>query len=509
MQLSVRCILTAVSALLLSLTTARANNLTLGVVTLVPAAGGCATVSFDLSWENSWRDSENFDAVWLFMKYSLDGGTRWHHATLATAGIDPADTNPGTNSLLEIVVPPDRKGAFMQRKEAGNGTIATSGATLSWDYAADNVSAKAEAIVEVHGIEMIYVPRGPFYVGDSADDLEHDYQQVFYCTYITTNDMTLLANDGSGTHDDPYFNLEGCGRPALVTGNFNANYPNGFDPFYMAKYEMSEGQYTAMLNRLTPQQALNRYPDMANTHRHTITGLITHTGAAFTTRAPDRAASFYYFTDCWIDAAAYVDWAALRPATEMEFEKAARGPLPPVHQEYAWGTTNIGGNYSAILDDATPDERPNNETANMNYNLSSPKGAIRSGAFATNNADRIKAGAGYYGAMDMSGNVFDRVISSGPSRANAAGAAAQWPSFGGQHGDGELDANGDHDAPGWSQNGDHYTGRAGGWSGWSSKSLIETQLRVRRTQTFFYSTSYGGVRAARTAPLFATEGEKQ
>ena len=40
----------------------------------------------------------------------------------------------------------------------------------------------------------------------------------------------------------------------------------------------------------------------------------------------------------WMDLAAYLDWAALRPMTELEFEKICRGPNPPIAGEYVWGT---------------------------------------------------------------------------------------------------------------------------------------------------------------------------
>lgn len=43
----------------------------------------------------------------------------------------------------------------------------------------------------------------------------------------------------------------------------------------------------------------------------------------------------------WMDGAAYTDWAALRPFTELEFEKAARGPQLVVNDEYSWGSTDL------------------------------------------------------------------------------------------------------------------------------------------------------------------------
>lgn len=483
-------------AMLLVAGTAGANNLTVENVTLSPSTGGKATIAFDLSWENSWRDAENFDAAWIFVKYSTDGGTRWRHATLATAGTNPSGFSVGTNTVLEIVVPADKKGALIQRSTLGEGDIATENMQLAWDFAGDGVSSRAQAIVEVMGIEMVYIPAGPFYVGDDADDVPQNYIRPLACTYITTNDMSLSPSSGSGTAADPYINPEGCGRPGLITGTFNAGYPNGYDAYYMAKYEMSEAQYTAMLNKLSPEQAMNRYPDLANFEGHMITGIVTTTTSTFTSAAPERAAGFFYYHDCWIDTAAYVDWAALRPATEMEFEKAGRGPLPAVAHEFAWGVTNTPIAVASVLHEGTAEEVPADPTANANFGWTDQGHPVRCGAFATNGSDRVKAGAGYYGVMELSGNTIDRTISSGAK--NVTGGSAEWPSFSGLHGDGELDAGGNPDVAGWPMNGDLYTGRGGGYR--STYGSAEIQLRGRRTQTYMYQRGYGGVRAVRTAP---------
>ena len=37
----------------------------------------------------------------------------------------------------------------------------------------------------------------------------------------------------------------------------------------------------------------------------------------------------------------YADWAAMRPMTELEFEKACRGTASEVANEYVWGSTSI------------------------------------------------------------------------------------------------------------------------------------------------------------------------
>ncbi len=45
----------------------------------------------------------------------------------------------------------------------------------------------------------------------------------------------------------------------------------------------------------------------------------------------------------WRVGLAFAAWAGLRPMTELEFEKACRGPLKPVVDEYARGTAKVVG----------------------------------------------------------------------------------------------------------------------------------------------------------------------
>ncbi len=489
---------TLVALLLLGAGFARANNLQIDNVVLSAAGSGKALVSFDIAWDNSWRDAENFDAAWVFVKYTDDNGASWRHATLAASGVNPDGFSPGNGGLFELVVPDDKKGVFVQRQASGSGSVSDTGVELLWDFAQDGVSPHVMARVRVMGIEMVYIPEGAFYVGDTPGDFINNYQSCLLCTYIDSPDMSLTATTGSGTVEDPYTSPEGCGRPGAITGTFDPGYPNGYNAFYIMKYEMTQGMYADMLNCLTYEQALNRYPDMAPTSRNTITGSIFSTGGVFAAAAPHRAAGFFYYHDCWLDAASYVDWAALRPATEMEFEKAGRGPEVPVNKVYPWGATNFPTAFSGLTDDGADTERPANGDANANFTSASPDGPIRVGAFATNNADRVKAGAGYYGVMELGGNVIDRVVSSGGT---GLGTTPQFPSYNGAHGDGELNAGGYADTPGWPGSGDHYTGRGGGWGG----STIDLQMRTRRTQTYMYQRGYGGVRAARSAPVFPEE----
>jgi hypothetical protein len=93
-----------------------------------------AKVRFDISWDNSWRTDINYDAAWVFIKYSTNAGTSWNHATLKTSGTNPDGFSQGSGTALDIIVPSDKKGAFLRRSVNGVGSISTNSLQFVWDY---------------------------------------------------------------------------------------------------------------------------------------------------------------------------------------------------------------------------------------------------------------------------------------------------------------------------------------------------------------------------------------
>ena len=80
-----------------------ANNITISNQTLTngSAADGYGFVTFDLSWENSWRLSSgvsNWDAAWVFVKYRVGAG-EWLPANLHNTG-----HIAGTGTAADITV---------------------------------------------------------------------------------------------------------------------------------------------------------------------------------------------------------------------------------------------------------------------------------------------------------------------------------------------------------------------------------------------------------------------
>lgn len=490
------------AGLVLFAVAAQGNNIAISNQCLLAQNTSARTrlIRFDLSWENSWRDNENYDAAWVFLKYSADGGATWRHATLKSSGANPAGFSQGSGTDLDIVVPADRKGAFLQRAAPGEGPASAKGIQLVWDYGADlgkNGDAQAAlATIRINAVEMVYIPAGPFYLGDylntyaeglsptaqprdseKAQNIGPDGCQIL----VRSNDVSALKikiaipysqsispfdDSANGVVGQISYFADSGGAPGSCSGiwfngksgialdqptanNLNSNWPTGLKAFYYLRYEVSQAQYRDFLNALAPAQALERYGATASI-----------SGARFGIR-PDNglygcdlnANGVFDEADdgqcvpvtCRSanDSLALNDWAALRWVTEFEYEKAARGPNPPVKAESAnayGGDAVVPTGYAYS---GTPDEVPANNAEDgawVVYNVGNLTGPLRSGALATASSSRKKAMAGYYGNLDLSGNVMEDVVSVGTVKGRAYSAA---------HGDGQLSTNGFADVAGW------------------------------------------------------------
>ena len=442
------------------------NNIAVTNVTLNDLNAGAhyIHITFDLSWKNSWRVStapNNWDAAWLFAKYRLEGSKEWQHAMLSTKDSDHAVP---TGATLKVgLTGTNGMGAFIYRSSNGTGDVNYPGVQLRWNYGGAGLQDGHNVEIAVFAIEMVYIPEGSFYVGDGAAIA------TFASKLIGPAGVVVTCQKNSETFDD--LQLKGDG--ILIDGDDgidmdgteavdNADFPTGYKAFYIMKAELSQGQYTDFLNLLTDAQDDIRYPNMNGQYRHTITGSY----AQYTTTTPARACNYLYFGD----GAAYADWAGLRPMTELEFEKACRGPESAVAGEYAWGNTKIKTGRYTIQNDGQPNAIVTNLGAgigNANYQGTDKLGSgpLRCGIFAASKADptREEAGATYYGVMEMSGNLFERCVTIG----NIAGRR-----FAGTHGDGSVISSGEYagnatnsDWPGYRSDRGVHTGAGSGARG--------------------------------------------
>ncbi|MDP2904740.1 MAG: hypothetical protein Q8O22_00380 [Candidatus Omnitrophota bacterium] len=474
---SVLCLLSSVFCPL-----SYANNITVTNAALGTQDTNAHTmaVQFDISWENAWRDATNNDAAWVFIKYSTDSGATWSHATLKTSGTNPGDFSRGTATVggasknLDIVVPTDKKGGFVQIASAdtGSGTLSATGLQFVWDYGTDIAAATkdtdaATATIRVMAVEMAYIPAGSFDIGDGNGTSEST--NAFHVTDNTklTIGTTLVGSikvDVNG-YDDDQIELTGIGIKGdggLDTNNDgtinNAAFPTGYNAFYIMKYEISQGQYRDFLNMLTRAQqaartAITASPTASNyamtnaatvTYRDTIrnpasipSGPITF-GCDYAANSAAGNGIFNASTDgewiaanylSWMDQAAYADWAALRPMTELEFEKAGRGPDAAVNGEYAWGSSGSLTQVNGITNPGAANETAANSGNCVYGGAANVQGPMRGGVAAVSSSTRTQAGASYYGVMELSGNLWERPVTVGNSNGR---------SFIGSHGDGIL-----------------------------------------------------------------------
>jgi hypothetical protein len=466
-------------------TTGFANNINVTNVGLtgqntaagVNNANNFTLVQFNLSWENSHRVSfgpTNWDAAWVFIKYRVAGGV-WQHARLNSTGntaptgstIDIGLQTPGTafNSTTNPGL-----GAFIYRSTVGSGTFTANSVQLRWNYGANGVLDNSVVEVQVYAVEMIYVPSGAFNAGGGGGSA------AFTSTTIST---ALASTVPAGTGS--LGGLAG-GYPTGQTAP-NAAFPNGFAALYTMKYEISQQQYVDFLNNISTASATAR-----NTANISARNTISATAGVYSTTNPSVACNFLG----WSDFAAYLDWSGLRPMTELEFEKICRGTLPSIASEYAWGTATITA-ATGISNSGLSNESASNLGANANYGgtASNINGPLRVGIFAGTNTTRSQAGATYYGAMEFSGNLWERVISMG---------AAEGRAYSGLHGDGEISAAGEANVTNWPASS---TGVGGGIKGGSwGDPIANLQISDRSSASTSFPLRYSttGGRGIRTAP---------
>ncbi|MBK8871748.1 MAG: SUMF1/EgtB/PvdO family nonheme iron enzyme [Elusimicrobia bacterium] len=436
-----------VAGLVIGATWVGANNLAVTNVTMVPRDSSTTYIEFDISWSNSWRYTNiNHDAAWVFFKMQLEGTTTWTHLMLETAGINPAGTSPGTGTGVELIVPSDRAGLFVRRAAEGAGAVSVENVRGVFNFSEHGLLRTTKVRMHALAVEMVYVAEGDFAAGSGGTEAS-----PFTLTTINTNQANTVPA-GLGTKGG-----KAGGYPEGQTAP-NVNWPNGYSAFYCMKYEISQGQYADFLNMLTSEQAGNRYSVASTGYRYTISG--TH--PTFAATAPDRACNFV----SWGDGTAWSDWSGLRPMTELEYEKACRGPLMPVANEYAWGTITIT-TTTAIVNDGTGTDTATG--GNCNFSSCSPDGPYRVGIYATGSSNREQAGASYWGIMELSGNVWERPVTIG----HATGRA-----FTGLIGDGVLTTSGDANVSLWPGSDAIGAGFRGG--SWGDPAV---STRARRTAT--------------------------
>ena len=501
-----------------------ANNIAISNVTIAGnnTANHYSLISFDLSWDNSWRVNtgpSNWDAAWVIIKYRVQGQTSWHHATLHWvdgSGSGDGHTVPGGATIASSNDngAGGAYGVFVYHNSPMNqGSVSYTGTQLRWDYGVDGVAATDLVEVRVFGMEMVYVPQGSYYLGSGGSEAG-----AFYSYPDTTQPYHVNSENAitvGTTNGQLYYK---AGVNGDYTGPVPDAFPKGYHAFYCMKYEITQDQYVAFLNVLDSVQAIGPSTGAATDIGNTITVRSGITGwrsdhplkpGEYTTTSPYVPANTSFD-----NLSAYLDWAALRPMTELEYEKACRGPVTPVHNEFAWGTPYLAG-YDPTSGTSTSvfyklsNAGAANELVDTNYSVSAgnaiwffatPRNPnyfiTRAGAFAANPAStgRATAGATYYGIMEMTGNMAEQLITMGYPEGRV---------FTGRCGDGKLDASGKTDE-GWPNA--SVTWRGSGYKGGFFNTQSPNALMVSDRSTagdnfkFLGGKAGAGGRGVRLAP---------
>ena len=546
--------------------TPAANRYTTGAtylqVDVVATDRDAQTATLDVRWDASWRDDENGDAAWIVLKgrpaTPSDEASRVNAplVPLAIQGTPEPVANASSDGAKPAFdVPADRAGVFVYRAARGEGDNQWQ-IRVPWTAEADIDVADIQAF----GVEMVYVATGAFEAGTTrslrdrkaarGDDwvrftppaplsalfeADPDGEDSYGGPYRVTSEAPIAIGPDTGNlyYLDATF-LRDDFTSGDQTGTLAADFPKGYAGFFQMKYEVTEQQYAAFLNGLSAEQARRRAaPDSLTQQLPNARYSITTRNGRFQTAHPHRAASYL----SWEDGLAWADWMGLRPMTELEFEKSARGPKPARFREFVWGATEqqdggfaldkrilaSDGSLAASEDgdervDGTihifmrPDEGVDNlcTPGGDNYHPWYPAcrslsggeagwGALRVGIHGVDSGgSRVQAGAGYYGAMDLGGNLGEQVVTLGHPQGRA---------FRGTHGDGRLSPDGTATNADWYADADtlFYARRGAGWT--SHPNHARTADRFSGLSNTGRFRSYAsGFRAVRTRRSSAGNG---
>ncbi|WP_278717399.1 FISUMP domain-containing protein, partial [Bacteroides caecimuris] len=464
---------------------------------VISVSGGYATIEVRLSWENSWRDAENWDAAYLFLKYRPVGGD-WTHIPVQLAGNIVSSPYTYMTATPSSTTAP---GMFIYRDDLGAGK-ADIVCRIRWktNYSREQFD-KGEIQLLAQAIEMVFVPAGPYTLGDSLSS------NCFADSYGRPIKVwTETSNIGLG-----YVQEGGVYQNVTVS----ASYPKGFQGFYIMKYELSQEQYVNFLNTLTLAQQKALLPNWSSLKegdyifgdakgRSCRNGIVLayHTDPA----APMIFANNFSGDDEYngagdgqtiasnymsiYDLLAYSSWSGLRPMSEMEFEKACRLPdLSLEKRGYAWNKGD-GTIIRAMNLSGEGFETEDVGVGNVNFKKTF-EGPLRCGIFAkSSNSTPQSSGSTYWGGMEMSGNVRELCRN-----------VNDWNFYWNRHGEGTYN-------PGlWNASLSYYGVRGGGFT----SEAEELQVSDRSLREYFngksvtFRDSTVGFRMVRTMELGAVD----
>jgi formylglycine-generating enzyme required for sulfatase activity len=392
---------------------------------------------FTVQWDNAWNTAKNHDAAWVFLKF-IRPGILARHAFISKDGIKVVTDHTGKNGKYNFKISDDQTGFHVYAGDKYRGKVHLT-VRVSIDIAkTGNLPSTTGVTLNAYGVEMVKIPSGSFFVGepDSSaarrfhafynSDAEGKHNGVFE---LNNEDQEITIGKGSLYYQSTETIYQGD-----MKGVITKSFPKGVKGFYCMKYELTQGQYADFLNTISPQQNTVR-SNIGGSMYYQQRGSIRFEEGRYTADFPNRPCNFI----SWDDAMAYADWACLRPMTEFEFTKAARGTEKPLPNTFPWGTSS---------------KEKVQRIVNTDGDLVFSNGIDES---QLNDNNREIFGASYYWVMDLSGSVWERVITIGDEKGR---------NFTGLHGDGTISYYGAANVANWPLGNDETGGfgfRGGGF----------------------------------------------
>lgn len=286
-----------------------------------------ATLTFDVAWKNSWRHEGNHDALWVFFKYRPEGSEEWRHLRLAAdRTVNPAGYGQRAGTRVDLIVPDGDDGflgLLVRRAEYGLGPLAATDVTASWDLEnAEGISADRKVEVRGFGIEMAFVPEGSFLLGDGGSEPCHFYEYTDGSQHTKPYRVAAIGPIPTGRQQGRLWARRG--NEPEDGGEIPAGYPTGFGGFYAMKRH-AMGTFPLFIDSLSRAEARS-YGFGVEKNVDWSSGL------------------------SWADGTAFGAWAAIRPLSELEYEKVSRGPIEPgwdtgdsLNHPSFWGVESING----------------------------------------------------------------------------------------------------------------------------------------------------------------------
>ncbi|WP_298892387.1 SUMF1/EgtB/PvdO family nonheme iron enzyme [uncultured Psychroserpens sp.] len=363
----------------------------------------------NLSWDNAWHNQINNDAVWIFFKF-LKGTRGYNHVKVNTYNHLVVSNHTDTKLELGIEVPNDRLGLYIFPKENFRGHVNVTLKIFLDTESLKDINTRTSNFT-AYAIEMVKIPNGSFVLGDSdpsalkfgsvyKSDSNGNYDGLFKVTEEKQS-ITIAPTKGNLYYQAPE------GYEGDQNGVIPPAFPKGVQGFYIMKYEPTEGQYVDFLNSLNEYQSQNR-ANFGGKSYYSERGSITIKNGKYVTDNNFKPCNHM----SWDDAMAFADWSCLRPMTELEFTKASRGPVQnPLGIDFPWGSNSKDQLQRMVA------ESGNLEMLN----------GMSEAELTTKN--KALFGASYYWVMDLSGSLWERMITIGDDKGR---------SFIGTHGDGNL-----------------------------------------------------------------------